>query len=42
VRVSYLDKDHSGDLLGGELLRLAQVGDLDHGAAALVDDLEGP
>lgn len=42
VRAAYLDKDHGRDLLGGELLGLAEVGDLDHGAAVLVDDLEGP
>jgi hypothetical protein len=42
VHVAYLDEDHGRDLLGGELLGLTEVGDLDHGAAVLVHDLEGP
>lgn len=39
---SYLDQDHSRDLLGGELLCLAEVLDLDLGVSTLVNDLEGP
>ena len=39
---AYLEEDHGGDLLGREGLLLAQVLDLNHGAATLVDDLEGP
>jgi hypothetical protein len=42
LRVSYLDEDHSGDLLGRELLLLTEVLNLDERAAALVDDLEWP
>ena len=38
----YLSEDHGGDFLGRESLLLAQVLDLDHGAATLVDNLEGP
>ena len=41
-RKAYLDKDHGGDLLGGEDLGLVKVLDLDNGVATLVDDLEGP
>lgn len=41
-RLSYLVQDHSGDLLGGELLGLAEVLDLDLGASVVVHDLEGP
>ena len=40
--IAYLDKDHGGDLLGGELLGLAEVLDLNHGGVASGDDLEGP
>jgi hypothetical protein len=40
--VSYLDEDHGGDLLGGELLALTEVLNLDEWAAALVNDLEWP
>lgn len=39
---AHLDENHGGDLLGREDLLLAEVLDLDHGVAALVDDLEGP
>jgi len=39
---AYLDEDHGRDLLGGELLGLTEVLDLDHGGVALGDDLEGP
>lgn len=39
---SYLYEDHGGDLLGGELLGLTEVLDLDLGAAVVVDNLEGP
>jgi len=39
---SYLDENHGGDLLGRELLLLAEVLDLNEGAAVLVDDLEWP
>lgn len=39
---SYLDEDHGGDLLGGELLGLTEVLDLDLGVAVVVDNLEGP
>ena len=39
---SHLAEDHGGDLLGGESLGLVQVLDLDHGAAALVGNLEWP
>jgi hypothetical protein len=42
VQIAYLDEDHGGDLLSGELLGLTEVGNLDHGGATLVDDLEGP
>lgn len=38
----YLDEDHGGDLLGGEILGLTEVLDLDAGAAVGIDDLEGP
>lgn len=38
----YLSKDHGRDFLGREGLLLAQVLNLDHGVATLVDDLEGP
>jgi hypothetical protein len=38
----HLEEDHGRDLLGGELLGLPSVLDLDHGLAALVNDLEGP
>ena len=41
-REAYLDEDHGGDLLGGELLGLAQVLDLDHGGVASGNNLEGP
>ena len=41
-RIAYLDKDHGGDLLGGELLGFAEVLDLDHGGVASGNDLEGP
>jgi len=39
---AYLDEDHGGDFLGRESLLLAEVLDLDLGAAVVVDDLEGP
>jgi hypothetical protein len=42
LRVSYLDKDHGGDLLGRELLLLTEVLNLNERAAALVDNLEWP
>jgi hypothetical protein len=42
LRVTYLDEDHCRDLLGGELLLLAEVLNLDERAAALVNDLEWP
>ena len=42
MRRTYLNEDHGGDLLGGELLGLAQVLDLDHRGVALGNDLEGP
>ena len=42
VRKAYLNEDHGGDLLGGELLGLAQVLDLDHGGVASGNNLEGP
>lgn len=38
----HLGEDHGGDLLGGELLGLTEVGNLDEGGAVLVDDGEGP
>lgn len=38
----HLGEDHGGDLLGGESLGLAEVLNLNHGVAALLDDLEGP
>lgn len=40
--ISYLEEDHGRDLLGGELLLLAEVVNLDLGLAGIVDDLEGP
>jgi hypothetical protein len=42
VRRSYLDENHGRDLLGRELLGLAEVLNLDERAAALVNDLEWP
>jgi hypothetical protein len=42
LREAYLNEDHGGDLLGGELLGLAQVLDLDHGRVASGNNLEGP
>jgi hypothetical protein len=39
---SYLDKNHGGDLLGGEVLGLPEVLDLHAGAAVGVNDLERP
>jgi len=38
----HLDEDHGGDLLGGEVLDLAVVLDLDDGLGLDVNDLEGP
>ena len=39
---AYLDENHGGDLLSGELLVLTEVLDLDLGAAVVIDNLEGP
>jgi hypothetical protein len=39
---AYLGEDHGGDLLGRELLVLAEVLNLDLGAAVVIDNLEGP
>lgn len=39
---TYLGQDHGGDLLGGEPVGAAKVGNLDFGGAILLDDLEGP
>lgn len=39
---TYLDEDHGGDLLGGEGLLLAEVLNLDFGAAVVINDGEGP
>ena len=39
---AYLDKDHGGDLLGGEGLLLTEVLNRDLGAAVVVDNLERP
>lgn len=36
------DEDHGRDLLGGKVLELALVLDLDHRLSALVNNLEGP
>lgn len=41
-RISNLDEDHGGDLLGGETLGLAEVLNLNGGVALVVNDLEGP
>lgn len=38
----YLEENHGRDLLGGELLGLVEVLDLNLGVAAIVDNLEGP
>lgn len=38
----HLGEDHGGNLLGGELLGLAEVVDLDEGGAVLVNDGERP
>jgi hypothetical protein len=38
----HLGEDHGGDLLGRELLVLAEVLNLDLGAAVVIDNLEGP
>lgn len=38
----HLEEDHGGDLLGGELLGLSAVLDLDDGLGGLVNDLEWP
>lgn len=40
--VAYLHENHGGDLLGREGLGLTEVVDLDDGALALGNDLEGP
>lgn len=42
ILCAYLGKDHGGDLLGRELLVLAEVLDLDLGAAVVIDNLERP
>lgn len=39
---TYLEEDHGGDLLGGELLLLAEVLNLDLGLTSIVNDLERP
>lgn len=40
--MSYLGQDHSRDLLGGELLGLAEVLNLNLGVSVVIHDLEGP
>lgn len=42
VKSTYLCQNHGRDLLRGESLGLFEVFDLNHGVAALVDDLEWP
>jgi hypothetical protein len=42
VVCAYLEENHGGDLLGGELLLLAEVVNLNLGLAVVVDDLERP
>ena len=39
---AYLEENHGGDLLGGELLLLAEVVNLNLGLTVVIDDLEGP
>lgn len=41
-KVTHLEEDHGGDLLGREGLGLAKVLNLDLGLAVVVDNLEGP
>lgn len=42
ARCTYLDQNHGRDLLGGELLGLTEVLNLDLGVAVVINDLEGP
>lgn len=42
ARHTYLNQNHGRDLLGGELLGLAEVLNLDLGVAVVINDLEGP